>query len=100
MKYGIIVRRLAERDLEEAEDWYNEQQLGLGSEFHETINDLFARLAENPRIYPRVYGEVHRAVLRRFPYLVYFLIEGSDVIVLAVLDSRRDPRIHRERSGA
>jgi plasmid stabilization system protein ParE len=100
VKYGIIVRRLAERDLEEAEDWYNEQQFGLGSEFHETINDLFARLAENPRIYPRVHGEVHRAVLRRFPYLVYFLIEGSDVIVLAVLDSRRDPRIHRERSGA
>ncbi|HEX3108306.1 MAG TPA: type II toxin-antitoxin system RelE/ParE family toxin [Thermoanaerobaculia bacterium] len=100
MKYRIIVRRLAERDLEDAEDWYNGQQSGLGIEFRDTIGDLFGRLAENPRIYPRVYGEVHRAVLRRFPYLVYFVIEHSDVIVLAVLDGRRDPRIHRQRSGA
>ncbi len=59
MKYGIIVRRLAERDVEEAEDWYNEQHPGLGSVFHETINDLFVRLAENPKIYPRVDGDVH-----------------------------------------
>jgi plasmid stabilization system protein ParE len=100
VKYGIIVRRLAERDLEEAEDWYNQQQHGLGAEFRQTIDDLLARLAENPRVYPRVHGEVHRAVLRRFPYLVYFLIDGSDVVVLAVLDSRRDPQVHHERSGA
>lgn len=100
MKYRIIVRRLAERDLEDAEDWYNGQQSDLGTEFRDAITDLFGRLAENPRIYPRVYGDVHRAVLRRFPYLVYFVIDDSEVIVLAVLDSRRDPRIHRERSGA
>jgi len=100
VKYHIVVRRLAEGDLEEAEDWYNEQQPGLGSEFRGAISDLFGRLTDNPRIYPRVHGDVHRAVLRRFPYLVYFLIEGSHVVVLAVLDSRRDPRVHRERSGA
>ena len=78
MKFGIIVRRLAERGLEEAEDWYNRQRNGLGSEFRQTIDGLLARLAENPGVYPRVHGEVHRAVLRRFPYLVYFLIDSSD----------------------
>ena len=83
-----------------AEDWYNGQQSGLGTEFRDTIDDLLGRLAENPRIYPRVYGEVHRAVLRRFPYVVYFLVDDFEVVVLAVLHSRRDPRIHRERSGA
>ena len=100
MKYQIVVRRLAERDLEKAEDWYNEQQSGLGSEFRGAISDLFVRLTDNPRIYPRVHGDAHRAVLRRFPYLVYFLIEGFHVVVLAVLDSRRNPSVHRERSGA
>lgn len=100
MKYQIIVRRLAERDLEEAEDWYNGQQSGLGAEFRGVVSDLFERLVDSPRIYPRVHGDVHRAVLRRFPYLVYFVIEGSRVVILAVLDSRRDPRVHRERSGA
>jgi plasmid stabilization system protein ParE len=99
VKYNIVVRRPAERDLEEAEDWYDEQQSGLGTEFRGSVSDLFGRLTDNPRIYPQVHGEIHRAVLRRFPYLVYFLIEGPLVVVLAVLDSRRDPRVHRERSG-
>jgi hypothetical protein len=39
-------------------------------------------------------------VLRRFPYLVYFLIEDTKVIILGVLDSRRDPEAHRSRTGA
>lgn len=99
MKYHVVVRRLAERDLEQAEDWYNEQRPGLGAEFRGAISDLFERLADNPRIYPRVHGDIHRVVLRRFPYLVYFLIDGSKLVILAVLDSRRDPRVHRERSG-
>lgn len=51
MKYHIVVRRLAERDLEEAEDWYDEQQSGLGTEFRGAISDLFGRLTDNPRIY-------------------------------------------------
>jgi toxin ParE1/3/4 len=100
VKYQIRVRWLAERDLEEAEDWYDEQRPGLGAEFRQTIADLFARLAANPQIYPKVHGEIRRAVLRRFPYLVYFLIEDTKVIILGVLDSRRDPEIHRRRTGA
>ena len=50
MKYNIVVRHLAERDLEEAEDWYNEQQSGLGTEFRGAISALFERLGDNPRI--------------------------------------------------
>lgn len=100
MKYHVILRRLAEHDLEQAEDWYNEQQPGLGTEFRGAVSALFERLADNPRTYPRVHGEVHRVALRRFPYLVYFVIDDSKVVILAVLDSRRDPRVHRQRSGA
>ena len=68
--HQIVVRRLAEQDLEQAQDWYEEQRPGLGSEFRQTIDGLFDRLAATPRIYPAVHGEVRRAVLRRFPYLV------------------------------
>ena len=100
VKYQVTVRRSAERDLEEARDWYNEQQPGLGTEFLDMASELFGRLERNPKIYPRVHGEVHRAVLRRFPFVLYFVIETSEVIVLGVLDSRRDPRIHLAGTGA
>lgn len=52
MKYHIVVRRLAERDLEEAEDWYDAQQSGPGIELRGNLSDLFGRLTDNPGIYP------------------------------------------------
>ncbi|HKI86818.1 MAG TPA: type II toxin-antitoxin system RelE/ParE family toxin [Thermoanaerobaculia bacterium] len=100
MSYDVVVRALAERDLEAAEDWYNRQRPGLGREFREIVSALFDRLSENPQIYPCVHQAVRRAVLRRFPYLVYFVVEDARVVILACLDSRRDPQVHRERSGA
>jgi plasmid stabilization system protein ParE len=69
VKYRVVVRGLAERDLEAAEEWYNLQRPGLGAEFRQIFSDLAQRLAETPQIYPRVHGEIRRAVLRRFPYL-------------------------------
>lgn len=98
MRYQVRVRRLAERDLEATEDWYNDQRPGLGDEFRQTIDELFARLASNPQIYRRFITRFVGAVLRRFPYLIYLLIDDTRVIILAVLDSRRGPESHRRRT--
>jgi toxin ParE1/3/4 len=42
-------------------------------------------------MYPAVHGDVRRALLRRFPYSVFFLVEDDLAIVLAVHHRRRDP---------
>jgi hypothetical protein len=42
-------------------------------------------------MYPVVYDTVHRALLRRFPFAVFFVVEDSDVVVLAVSPQRSDP---------
>ena len=49
VKYQVTVRRSAERDLEEARDWYNEQQPGLGTEFLDMASELFGRLERIPK---------------------------------------------------
>ena len=69
MTYPVIIRGLAERDLEEASGWYDLQRMGLGAEFLDAVTELIRRLAENPASYPVVNKETRRAVLRRFPYL-------------------------------
>ncbi len=51
-----------------------------------------ARLAETPLISPVVYREVRRAVLHRFPFLVWYEIAGSVVHVLACTHGRTHPR--------
>jgi plasmid stabilization system protein ParE len=95
--YRVIVRPLAERDLMDATAWYDLRRSGLGEEFLDSFDELQARLERMPLIYPVVYRGVRRAVLRRFPYLVYFLVRDEVVFVTACLHAARDPRLIRRR---
>jgi len=44
-------------------------------------------------------GSIRRALLRRFPYVVYFAIEADIVVVVAVLPASRDPAEWQRRTG-
>lgn len=55
-----------------AQKWYEEQLVGLASDFHHEFALVLARLAETPFIYPAVYRTIRRAVLHRFPFLVWY----------------------------
>jgi hypothetical protein len=68
----LTVRPLAEQDLLEAQEWYDEQRPGLGGDFRSTIDGLLRRILERPLLYPAVYRNARRAVVRRFLYLLYF----------------------------
>ena len=97
MRHRVIVRPLAERDLLDASGWYELRKVGLGGEFLDAFADLQDRLGRTPFIYPEVYRGVRRAVLRRFPYLVYFVVRGQSVQITACLHAARDPRLIRRR---
>lgn len=70
--------------------WYERRRRGLGEEFDTGLVNVVERIAENPLQFPRVRGEIRRAVLSRFPYAVYFRIHGAEIVVLA-LHGRQDP---------
>ena len=97
MSYQLIVRPLAQEDLLEAQRWYEAQQSGLGGEFRAAIDSVFGRLVDNPHLYPLVYRGLRRAVVRRFPYLMYFAAEAEVITVVACLHSRRRPGLVRTR---
>jgi len=52
-----------------------------------------AAIEREPRLYPLVRGDVRRAVIRRFPYAVYFLLEPDAIVAVACLHHRRDPAV-------
>ena len=61
------------------------------------IDLVFARVREQPRRFPVVHREVRRGLLRRFPYGIYFVIDGDVAVVIAVLHMHRDPDVWRRR---
>lgn len=79
------------------EDWYDSQRQGLGRQFREAVDAVIARISDNPLVYPERYREARRAVLRRFPYVLWYRPLESVVVVLACVHGRRDPRAIRAR---
>ena len=94
----LVVRAAAEEDIAEAARWYEERSPGLGTEFLRAVDVALAEIARMPQRYPLVRGELRRALLRRFPYAVFFVARADLVSVVACLHARRDPRRWQERS--
>ena len=97
MTLPVLIRRAAELDLARIEDWYDGQQPGLGHEFREAVDAVIARIADNPLAYPDRYRGARRALLRRFPYVLWYRALASFVVVLACVHGKRDPRVIRAR---
>ena len=88
----FIVRPLAEIDVAEAFDWYEQRSPGLGMEFLRAVDVTFAIIARTPQLFPQLQKNVRRARLRRFPYGVFFVARPDLISVLAVMHAHRDPR--------
>ena len=88
----LQVRAPAESDIADAVAWYDRQADGLGAEFIRALDASFASILRAPESYPVVHGEIRRALLRRFPYAVFYLLRDDAVIVIACLHGRRHPR--------
>jgi len=88
----ILVRPEAEAEVQQAFDWYEEQSEGLGLEFLRAIEACLAGVTRNPFAYTVVkVPNVRRAVVRRFPYALFYLVADEAIVVIAVFNVKRRP---------
>lgn len=93
----LIIRPDAESDIYEAYSWYETRSAGLGDRFLDSIQIALQSIRDNPRRFPEVLSDpktpVHRALLKKFPYGLYFtVIETEEVVsVLACMHAKQEP---------
>ena len=63
------------------------------------LRAAYDRVADGPLQYQHLRSGIRRALVRRFPYAVYFAVEDAVVVVLAVLHASRDPAEWQRRRG-
>lgn len=92
-----IFRPAAAADVEEAYRWYEERRAGLGEEFLAAVQGTLESIMANPELYPVVHRQTRRALLRRFPYGLYYRVVQGQVVVVACMHASRDPRRWQSR---
>ena len=98
MKRGFVLRRVAEKEFDDSIAYYENEREGLGREFRAVIEEYFQRIADNPEWFPEVRGNVRRAVvLRRFPFVIHFLVEAERIVILSVFHTSREPEQLKHR---
>lgn len=95
LKFRIKIDPDALLDIQEATNWYNNQIAGLGSRFQKQVKQQINSLKENAQNYGIRYNDVRCMAIRKFPFLVHFVIEESTgtVKVFAVIHTSRNPAI-------
>ncbi len=78
--------------MREAWSWYETQRPGLGDEFLAEIDAAIHRLETDPERRPFYYRDFRRVLTRRFPYKLFYRVEGERVIVFRILHAQREHR--------
>lgn len=97
MAANLILLPEAEQDLTEAHDWYEMRRSGLGEDFLSCVDSCFQAIRRNPYLHAVVHEEYRRALIRRFPYSVFYEYNKDSVIVYCVFHNARSPQKWRQR---
>ena len=93
----ILIQAAAQVDIDLAASWYESNQGGLGIEFLLELDAAMERIVDFPRSYEIQYLSARRALMRRFPYAIYYVLMGSTLEVFAVLHQHENPDNWQDR---
>lgn len=98
MTRPVILRPLAQVDIQEIRTDQEAVRPGLGDQFAARLKHLLERIEALPELYAVVWQDVRAARVRKFRYVVYFRVLDDRVEVLAVIHGSRDPSTWQSRA--
>ena len=94
----LVFRLQARSEIANAAIWYEGQGIGLGAEFLRAVDVTISSIQHNPEQYQRVRGRTRRAVLRRFPYSVVYVLTDDEIVVVGCVHGRLSLKRWQDRS--
>ena len=93
MTLPLVFRQRFKVDLVAGFDWYEEQRSGLGEYFLSAVQSTLKSVELHPEIFVSVHREVRRAIVSRFPFAIFYVVELKRIVVLRLLHTARDPSL-------
>lgn len=94
----ILVTPEAEADIAEALADLQRISAALVFRFGVELDRVYANIVDYPEMYPVVYKTFRRGLLRKFPYSVFYVSDGSLIVVVGVVHQARDESTWKRRA--
>ncbi len=96
--YRLIINPFAELDLQVAHEWYDLKKEGLGKEFLLEVENTINRILKNPQQFRTIKKQTRMAVVKRFPFGIFYVIGEEVINVFAVFHFSRNPKSWTKRT--
>lgn len=87
----IEITRSAADDIADGYLYYESQESGVGAYFEKSVMADIRSLQIYAGVHEIHFQHYHRMIASRFPFAIFYEVEGEVIRVFAVLDTRRDP---------
>ena len=75
---------------------YERKPAGLGARFLEEVDRTVERMVMAPETWRRLSSRTRRCLVHRFPFGLLYQIRGQEILIVSVMDLRRDPESWRK----
>jgi toxin ParE1/3/4 len=91
MAFAVLIEPRALADIQQAIDYYESRQSGLGKRFESAIDKHFSIIAKNPFFQIR-YSGIRCLPVKKFPFLIHFVVDekSEKVFVISVFHTSKD----------
>ncbi|GGD49081.1 type II toxin-antitoxin system RelE/ParE family toxin [Lacimicrobium alkaliphilum] len=87
----------AEQEFNEAINYYEHLEEGLGYDFALEVHSAVKRSIEFPKAWPELEDNIRRSLVRRFPYGILYSEEQDGIFIVAVMNLHRMPGYWKQR---
>lgn len=90
-KFQVVILEKAFQEIENARDFYENNQINLGTSFTKEVFSIIEILESNPLLFPVKFNNMREALVNKFPFVVIFeVLPNNEIIVLSVFHFRRN----------
>ena len=95
----VIYTPEAEDDVVESYAWYESREPGLGEDFLRCVEACVLGIQRHPHLYPVAVDDFRRALVRRFPFEIFYEATEDCLTIYSVFHCSQDPEKWRSRLG-
>jgi hypothetical protein len=95
--YKIFFNTEASFEMQEAYDWYESQQIGLGENLFNALDYYFDIISNNPLHYQFFYKKKRAVYIKDFPYQIIYSVYDNKILIYSVFHTKRNPKIWKKR---